>query len=172
MNENKVSIRLITEDDTNFVIKWRNNPRVRDNFIFRDKFTRDIHEKWLKEKVDRGLAIQYIICAGDRCDPVGSVYFSNVDKDSAEYGIFIGEDSAVGRGIGTEAGKLLLRKGFERFGFKEIYLRVFKDNLSAIKSYEKLGFRTSETIKEVACSNGEKRDMYLMIITRERYDQL
>jgi len=172
MDEQSVTIRPISEEDTDLVIKWRNNLRVRGHFVFRERFTRDLHENWLKEKVGRGLVIQYIICIGEECDPVGSVYFSNVKKDSAEYGIFIGEDSAVGRGVGTKAGRLLLKEGFERYGFREIFLRVFTDNLAAIKSYEKLGFKTSETLKEVECSNGEKKDMYLMIITRERYDQL
>ena len=40
--------------------------------------------------------------------PVGSVYFRDIDrvKKEAEYGIFLGEDDAAGKGYGTEAAKL------------------------------------------------------------------
>ncbi|MBO6112159.1 MAG: GNAT family N-acetyltransferase [Lachnospiraceae bacterium] len=157
-----IKIRPISKEDTGLIIKWRNDPRVRDNFIFQEPFTADLHNEWLKEKVKKGLAIQYIICIGKDEQPVGSVYFSHVEKDSAEYGIFIGEEDAKGKGIGTGAGRLLIKKGFEEFGFDEIYLRVFTDNIPAIKSYEKIGFKIKDTLKAVECTTGEKRDMYLM----------
>ncbi len=171
MSREDVTIRPITERDTDLIIKWRNNPRVRDNFIFREEFNREIHENWLKEEIKTGQAIQYIICTGDEHQPVGSVYFSNIEADKAEYGIFIGEDSALGSGVGTAAGRLLLKEGFEKYGFKDIYLRVFTDNIPAIKSYEKLGFSFSETLKDVECSDGKKKDMYLMKTDRRRYDK-
>ncbi len=166
MNPEDITIRPITEEDTELIIKWRNNPRVRDNFIFREEFDRKIHEKWLKEKIETGSAVQYIICEGCKDHPVGSVYFSNVEKGRAEYGIFIGEDSAVKKGIGTAAGRLLLKEGFEKLGFKTIYLRVFTGNIPAIKSYEKIGFKKVETLKDVMCSDGKKRDMFLMEISK------
>ena len=162
MNENIITIRPVSKEDTELIVKWRNNPRVRDNFIYREKFTSQIHEKWLKEVVGTGKAIQYIICLGKEKRAVGSVYFSHVEKDRAEYGIFIGEDDAVGYGVGSEVCRQFVKKGFEEFGFKEIYLRVFTDNLSAIKSYEKGGFVISEILKDVECTTGEKKDMYIM----------
>ena len=42
----KVSLREMTLDDTGLIVKWRNNPRVRDNFIFRETFTNEMHEAW------------------------------------------------------------------------------------------------------------------------------
>ena len=172
MNHKIVSIRPINEADTDLIVKWRNNPRVRNNFLFREKFSSQMHKKWLEEVVGSGKAIQYIICIDEDSHPVGSVYFSNVEKTKAEYGIFIGEDDAVKRGVGTVAGSLLLEEGFRRFRFEEIYLRVFTDNISAIKSYEKVGFQIAETLKDVECSTGEKKDMFLMKITRGDYDKL
>ena len=171
MNSKNVSIRLINEDDTDLIVKWRNNPRVRNNFIFRETFNPDMHKKWLEEVVGRGKAIQYIICINEDSRPVGCVYFSNIDGKKAEYGIFVGEDDSVEKGVGTAAGSLLLEEGFRRFGFEEVYLRVFTDNIPAIKSYEKVGFQIVETLKDVECSTGEIKDMYLMIIKREDYDK-
>ena len=58
----------------------------------------------------------------------------------AEYGIFIGEESARGKGAGTKSAKLILEYGFFTLGLDKIFLRVKKDNQGAIKSYEKAGF--------------------------------
>ena len=171
MNCKNVIIRPININDTDLIVKWRNNPRVRTNFIFKDNFSSKMHEKWLKEVVGSGKAIQFIICIDEDCHPVGSVYFSNVEKKKAEYGIFIGEDDAVKKGVGTVAGSLLLEEGFKKYGFEEIYLRVFTDNLIAIRSYEKLGFHIVKILKKVVCTTGEKKDMYLMKIKKEEYDK-
>ena len=35
----KVVLRPITMEDTDYIVKWRNNPSVQKNFIFREKFT-------------------------------------------------------------------------------------------------------------------------------------
>ncbi len=164
-DEKFVTLRPITEEDTNLIVKWRNNSRVRDNFIFQKEFNKQIHEKWLKEVVEKGQAIQYIICLGKEYRPIGSVYFSHVSEESAEFGIFIGEDDLTGKGFGQRAARLILEKGFEEIGFGEIYLRVFTDNIVAIKSYEKSGFVKEELLKDVECTSGIKRDMYRMKIT-------
>lgn len=35
----KVVLRPITDADTDNIVRWRNTPSVRDNFIFRQTFT-------------------------------------------------------------------------------------------------------------------------------------
>lgn len=61
----------------------------------------------MRDKVAAGEVVQFILCetAGDR--PVGSVYFRDIDTENkkAEYGIFIGEEDAAGKGYGTLAAR-------------------------------------------------------------------
>ena len=61
MNENNIYLKPIDEKDTDLIIKWRNNSKVRKNFIFQEKLTKEIHEKWLKDKVFTGNVVQFII---------------------------------------------------------------------------------------------------------------
>ena len=91
-------LRPITLDDTDLIVKWRNNPSVVQNFIFREKFTKEMHENWMHGKVETGQVIQYIVEEKKAGRPIGSVYFRDVNEayDSAEFGIFIGEDDARG----------------------------------------------------------------------------
>ncbi len=103
--------------------------------------------------------------------PVGSVYYSHVEPEehTAEFGIFIGEQEAVGKGIGAAATKLALDYAFDQMELQTVFLRVFCDNVPAIGNYRKLGFRTVEVLKDVECTSGEIRDMYWMKLTKQEY---
>ena len=159
-----VSLRRITDEDTDLIVKWRNNERIRSNFVYRVQFTRQIHEEWLKTKVYTRHVIQLIICENEmHGNAVGSVYFKYLDDDKteAEYGIFIGEDDAIGKGYGNETALLALEYAKE-IGIKKVILRAFGYNMVAIKSYEHAGFVKTKDLPAVVCSDGQKSDMILM----------
>ena len=159
-----LSLRMITREDTDLVVKWRNNPRVRDNFVYREVFTREIHENWLEKKVFTGDVVQMIIMEKNNLRPVGSVYlrYTNEDKTEAEYGIFIGEDDAIGKGYGNETACLTTEYARDELGIKRLILRAFCYNTAAIKSYTKAGFVKYQDLPGVLCSDGQKSDMILM----------
>ena len=165
-----VKIRLITKEDTPNIVAWRNNERVRNNFIFQEVFTEEMHNNWMDTKVASGEVVQFIIETEEDSAPVGSVYFRDIEDGQAEYGIFIGEDSAIGKGYGKQAANLALDYAFHELGLEYIMLRVFADNISAIKSYEKNGFREYERSEvEIA---GAMRPIVFMEIKKEEFEAL
>ena len=115
--------------------------------------------------IDTGKVIQFIICEKDNEGrPVGSVYLRDIDREkkSAEYGVFIGEDDAQGKGYGNEAAILMTEFAQNVMALKQLILRVFTYNVSAIKSYENAGFERIDFLPSVECSDGYKGDMILM----------
>lgn len=160
----KIYLRPMTVEDTDRIVCWRNNPRVRRNFIYQEFFTREGHLNWIKTRVDTGEVIQFIICEKGTDRPVGSVFFRDINRvhNKAEYGIFIGEDDAVGKGIGTETCKLACQYGFEVEKWHKITLRLLADNIAAYRSYEKTGFEKEAYLKEEVCIDGIYRDIILM----------
>ena len=160
----KVLLRPITLEDTGLIVKWRNNPLVRKNFIFRHDFTNEMHTKWFQEKVCTGDVVQYIIVDKATKRPIGSIYFRDIDRvnESAEYGIFIGEDDLRGKGFGTEAAKLFLKFGFHTMHLHRIYLRVLAENEGAEKSYIKAGFRTEGIFHDMVKIDGKYCDVVFM----------
>ncbi len=160
----KIYLRLMTAEDTDRIVSWRNNPRVRKNFIYQKPFTRQGHLNWIRDKVDTGEVIQFIICEKGADRPVGSVYFRDISREHnrAEYGIFIGEDDAVGRGIGSETCRLACDYGFRVERWHKIILRALSDNGAAIRSYEKAGFEREAYLREEVCIDGVYRDVVLM----------
>ena len=161
----KLRLRLMQESDFPLIVKWRNNKRVRDNFIYREDFTMEGQKIWQETMIDTGKVIQLIICEKENEDrPVGCVYLRDIDRDkrTAEYGIFIGEDDAIGKGYGNESALLMTDYAHNKEGLNELILRVFVSNTSALKSYEKAGFVKTQMLSQVECSDGHKGDMILM----------
>lgn len=159
-----IYLRLMTREDTDRIVAWRNSDAVRKNFIYQEPFTRQGHEEWIRNMVETGKVVQAIICslASDR--PLGSVYIRDIDRrhNKAEYGIFIGEPDARGRGIGTAAAKLMLRYCFEEEKLHRIYLRALAGNEQAIRSYEKAGFRKEACLKDDVRIDGKYCDIIWM----------
>lgn len=160
----QIILRPIKYEDTDRIVKWRNSERVRSRFIYRKPFTVESHCHWIETMVNTGKAVQFMICEKDGMRPVGSVYFRDIDREKkeAEYGIFLGEDDALGKGYGTEAGVLAVEHAFSRMGLERLILRVFTDNEAAVRSYQRAGFKEEKILKDVECSDGEKKDMLLM----------
>lgn len=159
-----VWLRPIADADTDLIVKWRNTPSVVQNFIFRQTFTPEMHRSWLAAKVATGQVVQYIII--DKADdkPVGSVYYRDIDNHnrSAEYGIFIGEESARGKGLGTETAKLFTDFGFAELQLHRISLRVLAENTAARRSYEKAGFVQEGVFRDMVRLDGRYRDVVFM----------
>ncbi len=159
-----IYLRLMMWEDTDLIVTWRNSDAVRRNFIYREPFTREGHESWIRDMVDTGRVVQMMICDLDTDRPLGSVFIRDIDRrhNKAEYGIFIGEPDARGRGVGTAAARLMLRYCFEEQGLHRVFLRVLADNAQAIRSYEKAGFVREGYLRGDVRLDGEYRDVIWM----------
>ncbi len=169
--EDNIYLRPMTEDDTDLIVCWRNKPSVRNYFIYQAPFTREGHLHWLHEVVEKGCAAQMMICDKETDKPVGSVYIRDIDHThhKGEYGIFIGEEEARGKGIGTLAAKKMIQYGFEELGLHRIYLRVLAGNEQAVRSYEKAGFEKEGYLKDDVFINGKYVDIvWMAIVNREK----
>lgn len=79
---------------------------------------------------------------GDKPVPVGtSVLLVDHAVRTAEFFILIGDSANRGRGIGAEATRLTLDWAFHVTALRCVHLMVLEPNTSAIKAYEKAGFR-------------------------------
>lgn len=191
MSVEKVYLRPIKAADTAKIVAWRNKDFVRGNFIYQKLFTEESHMKWLREQVEPGHVAQFIICvenpgrsnddglsdtvrarteAGDR--EIGSVYLRDIDREEkkAEYGVFIGEEDALGCGYGTAAAELMLAYGFEKLELQKIFLRLLEDNAGARKSYIKAGFQMIEDRRETVDLEQGKRAVFFMEAERGAWE--
>jgi RimJ/RimL family protein N-acetyltransferase len=160
----KIVLRLLTYDDTDLIVNWRNQSFIMENMINRAPFTTAGHQEWIRTMIETGKVVQFIILEKASKRPVGSTFLRDIDYDfeKAEYGIFIGEQDAHGRGYGTEAAQLMLDYAFKTLRLHKIYLRLLAGNDGAERSYEKAGFRREAYLKDEVKPAGEFMDIILM----------
>lgn len=155
LDGNKIYLRTMEIEDTPMVVAWRNKDHVRNNFLYQRLLTEADHLNWIKTKVLTGEVVQFIIIDKENDTPVGSVYLRDIDNKqlTAEYGIFIGEESALGKGYGSECARLMTLYAKNELKLKKLFLRFVEGNVAAQKSYESAGFvledRTENNVSEL-----------------------
>ncbi|MET8424927.1 GNAT family protein [Nocardia sp. NPDC004860] len=105
--------------------------------------------------------------ATGRC--VGEAVLNRWDpgNGSCNFRILIGPDGQ-GRGLGTEATRLIVGYGFEKLGLHRISLEVYAFNPRARRAYEKAGFRPEGVLRESLRYGDEWIDATVMsILSRE-----
>lgn len=157
-----VSIRPLQIEDAYTSVIWRNDPDV-------FKYTRNTYNhiitveselEWIKRVIVNTDEYRCAIIVGD--EYVGNIYLTNIDNEKAEYHIFIGNKSFLGKGVAKKASIEIMRYGFEHLNLKKIVLEVHPQNNTAIRLYEKLGFAIVE----------EKSNFITMEIVKDKYNEL
>ena len=161
----QIYLRPMEITDTEKIVSWRNREWVRRNFIYQDLFTAEGHLQWIRTQIEPGHVVQFIICTKQDDRPIGSVYFRDIDREegTAEYGIFIGEEDAVGCGCGTAAARAALDYAFMKLQLRRVFLRFLAGNIGAQKSYEHAGFRMIDRTETVMTLQGERKVCFMEI---------
>ncbi len=160
----ELNIRPITLGDTDYVVRWRNDPRIKSNFIYQGVFTKESHNEWIRTKVFTGQVRQFIMDMMPGDQPVGSLYLRDIDMADrkAEYGIFIGEDKALHHRFATLAAEWALRYAKEEMHLKYVVIRIFADNPASLTACEHAGYKVTETVHDYVCIDGKWRDIIFL----------
>ncbi|MCX7950339.1 MAG: GNAT family N-acetyltransferase, partial [Clostridiales bacterium] len=105
---------------------------------------------------------------------IGNVGLHNINWISriAEIGILIGDKNYWGQGYAKEAMKLVLDYAFNMLNLHMVYLKVYGYNVSAIKCYEKVGFKFAGKLREAIEVAGEKYDVIYMDILKREFEPI
>ena len=165
-----LTLRPIDEGDTKNVVEWRN--RVKRFLFSQDDVTEEMHLNWLNNYVKKGKCHQFIIEIDENCEKkksIGSIFIKNIHEDlsEGEYGIFIGEEVARGKGYGRIASELILDYAFNELNLSSVVLYVFSFNESAIHLYENLGFVIQKGYEETKERDGQELQVIKMVLTKK-----
>jgi ribosomal-protein-alanine N-acetyltransferase len=87
----------------------------------------------------------------------------------ASFGMLIGDKEFWGKGVGQEATTLAVEYGFYRLNLRRIDLGVFAEHTSAVRCYEKVGFKVEGTLRQDLFQGGEYKDRLWMGLLRSEY---
>ncbi|MCD4705416.1 GNAT family N-acetyltransferase [bacterium] len=105
---------------------------------------------------------------------IGHVGLYNIDHraQNAEFAIMIGDNSYIGKGIGSKVSKLMLKIGFEELNLHRIYLSVIDSNILAIKLYNSIGFKQEGVLRDAQFKNNQYLNLIIMSILRNEYEKI
>jgi aminoglycoside 2''-phosphotransferase len=173
LKEGEMKVRLLTDNDFTYMFKWLTDDRVLEFYGGRDKkYTYEtLKEHYSEDWVDE--VIRVIIEYNDTPIGYGQIYkmYDDLYDDyhyprSSEvvYGMdqFIGEVHYWNKGIGARYTKMIFEFLRKERNADAIILDPHKNNLRAIKMYQKAGFRIIEDLPKHELHEGKKEDCYLM----------
>ena len=171
-------IRTLSDEDFPLLLKWLSDERLLQFYGGRDKkytleqINEHFSEEWESE------VFRVIIEYQDKPIGYGQIYrmydelyddYHYPRSDEIVYGMdqFIGEPEYWNKGIGTKYTKMVFDFLKKERNVDAVILDPHKDNLRAIRMYQKAGFRIIEDLPEHELHEGKKEDCYLM---EYRYD--
>jgi RimJ/RimL family protein N-acetyltransferase len=137
----KILLRKLKLSDIKYFSKWwRDKDLLKLTSgilkLISDKEIEKYFNKMLNDKKSQ----HYLIILGDK-KAIGHIVFHKSKNKSAETQIIIGEKEYWGKGYGTVAINLALKK-IQKYKYKKIYLEVRPNNLRAIMAYKKCSFKS------------------------------
>ena len=166
----RIYLSPVSVEDCEEYTKWMNDHTITDN-IGVSRLLYDVEKE--KEFLTTALKQEYHFAIVNYDDNVlmGNVSLFNLHpiNQTADFGIFIGEEKNRGKGYGTEAGRLVLEYGFNTLNLLNIMLRVFDFNKTALACYEKLGFKKIGVRRQAYFIGGRFHDEVYMDILREEF---
>jgi RimJ/RimL family protein N-acetyltransferase len=158
----RIRLRAVEREDVQKFHEWINDPEVthslamylpmsmQDEQNWFDGFSkRDPHEKPLSIEIRKGKAWKLI----------------------GNCGLFGIELVPRSTELGAEVMTLLLRHCFETLNLNRAYLRVYEDNVRAVRSYEKAGFVLEGRQRQAVYKNGKYEDVLFMSVLRSEWDK-
>jgi RimJ/RimL family protein N-acetyltransferase len=125
----------------------------------------ELARDWLLSRNDQGDRLDLAVTDRATGGCVGEAVLNQWDpgNESCNFRIFLGPRGR-GRGLGTEATRLIVGYGFEHLALHRISLEVYAFNPRARRAYEKAGFRTEGVLRESLRYNGAWVDATVMSI--------
>lgn len=144
-----IQLQPATEEDLELLMAWRSHPDVYRYFCTQDGPLKwEEHCQFWNSRHDR---VDWIIYLddGNRKRKVGSVNATNLSNDIPEIGIYVGEVTLMGKGIGIRALSLVVQWLRTR-GYSRVCARISKDNTPSQRLFASIGFEEKGEIHDGA----------------------
>lgn len=163
-----VSIEISDVNET--YLSWLNDKSVMKG-IATSGYTLNSLRDYVKEKISHESTVFKKIIFKENNLHIGNVKldFHDGAANTSELGILIGEKEYWGKGLATEACRLILNYAFHVQGLRKVWLAVYENNPGAKFLYEKIGFRVEGCMRKHVFSDGLYLDKYIMGIFKEEF---
>jgi len=161
-------------EDKESIIKNINDKNVLDKISLEFPYTDENYQKFIemfeKEKINEDTDVNFVIDVDGKA--VGCISLMRNKKPSkkhfAQIGYWLGENY-WGRGITSEAVKLICDFGFNKLNLMKILIQALEDNIASRRVAEKNGFNLEYIRKKEMFKDGKYKDLICYTKFSENY---
>lgn len=130
----------------------------------------DAHQQWFEAFRGDGSSDGWIVTIDGA--PCGWAALTNITAKNkrAEWGWYIGDPAARGRGAGRAAQALGLDRAFGQYGLEKVWSEVLADNDIALKAQAGAGFRREGYLRRHVWKDGRFHDAVLLGVLRDEWE--
>ncbi len=164
-----IELRTIEEEDIEWMRDNINDPEIRKYTSMKYPLNYEQEKDWFENSVSSEGGPIHLLITEDK-DRKGVISLMKVNKEggNAEIGLWIsGEEQ--GKGVGTEASRLMTDYGLRELRLHRIYARVFEHNPGSAKIWEKLDYQEEGCMREHDFIDGEYRDLRIFGMLRDEW---
>lgn len=170
----RIRLRAVEREDIKQFHEWLNDPQVTRGLALYLPLSMADEESWFNSLAHRNpheKPFSIEIKKGKHWALIGNCGFHSIEDINrcGEVGIVIGDKNEWNKGYGAEAMTLLQRHGFETLNLNRVYLRVYADNVRAVRSYERAGFTLEGRLREAVYKHGKYEDVLVMSVLRSEW---
>ena len=136
----RIELRAIEQGDLEQLRNWRNSKALKDNFREYRLLNMLNQEDWFKSLTNNRSWLMYAITLEDQL--IGACGLSSIDwvNRRAEIGLYIGDESTWGKGLGAEILESLHEIAFLELDLRMIYAHVYSYNEASLALFRKCGY--------------------------------
>ncbi|MFF0434921.1 GNAT family N-acetyltransferase [Streptomyces sp. NPDC004327] len=160
-----VTLRPVTEDDVPALLPMLNDPEIGRLTGSHADFPEAALRQWYATRGAQTNRLDLAVVERATGRVVGEAVLNEWDapNESCGFRICLAPDT-LGRGLGTEATRLIVGHAFEGLGLYRVWLEVYAFNPRARRAYEKAGFRAEGVLRGALLWEGERVDATVMSV--------
>jgi [ribosomal protein S5]-alanine N-acetyltransferase len=166
-----IYLRPLEPEDAPTIVTWFNDPEVTRTLRMYQPMTLAKEKAFLEQraKSETDVSLAIVVRESDQFIGVTGLHEIDVRHRHARFGISIGVPSLWGKGYGTETTRLLVRHAFQTLNLNRVGLEVYEFNQSAVRCYEKAGYKIEGRLRQSYFGEGRYWDTIVMGILREEW---
>lgn len=165
-------LRRLQKDDLPTRVNWMNNPAVYSHMHFTLPITLENTEEWFINNVGNKTRVDLTIVENGKIIAFAGITNIDFTVNKGESYTFV-NPVMQGRGVGTQARKMVLDFAFNELGLNKVYAFTNEENIPSCRLSEKLGFKLEGRFREEYISkNGEFKDRLYYGLLKSDWKQI